>query len=140
MSIAADHKLRWFLPALTVMASIFALSSQHRVPTAGFNIHLVAISGHLVAYGVLAIALLVAFEQTGTGSRQAALLAFGGAAVYGLTDELHQYFVPGRHADLVDLITNAIGAAVFLWVFTRVRANPRFSVLGRMLSQSSRRA
>jgi len=104
------------------MATIFALSSQPRVPSSGFDIQLVAIAGHLIAYGVLAITLLVAFEQTGIRSHQSALLALGGAAVYGLTDELHQYFVPGRHADPLDLITNGIGAAIFLSVFNRVRA------------------
>ncbi|CAN5780163.1 hypothetical protein BH24CHL4_BH24CHL4_17820 [soil metagenome] len=139
MPAAHRAKLLWFLPALAVMLAIFSLSSQQRVPTAGFNTQIVAIAGHLAAYGVLAIALLIAFEQKGLPSRKAALWAFGGSAAYGLTDEIHQYFVPGRQADPIDLITNAIGAAVFLWVVMCMRANPAQSVGRRMLAQSRRR-
>jgi VanZ family protein len=32
------------------------------------------------------------------------------AAAYGATDELHQAFVPGRQADVFDLIADATGA------------------------------
>lgn len=46
--------------------------------------------------------------------------AFGGrvgwaaiaAALYGVTDELHQSFVPGRSADVFDAVADAIGAAI----------------------------
>jgi len=42
------------------------------------------------------------------------------AAAYGATDELHQYFVPGRQADVADLLADAIGAiaaagAIWAW-------------------------
>jgi hypothetical protein len=32
------------------------------------------------------------------------------AIVYGITDELHQYFTPGRHCSFNDLLANAFGA------------------------------
>jgi VanZ family protein len=38
------------------------------------------------------------------------------AAMFGLSDEIHQYFVPGRNMDPLDLLTDAIGAALALWV------------------------
>jgi VanZ family protein len=38
----------------------------------------------------------------------AALMATG----YGLSDEIHQLFVPGRHFDLADLAADALGAVL----------------------------
>ncbi len=40
------------------------------------------------------------------------------AVGYGVVDEWHQSYVPGRHADPLDLVADALGAAfaLFLWV------------------------
>jgi VanZ family protein len=49
------------------------------------------------------------------------------AVAYGLSDELHQLFVPEREFDLKDLAADAIGAgatAVALWTWSIIR---RFS-------------
>jgi len=41
-----------------------------------------------------------------------ALLAVLASTVYGVTDEVHQRFVPGRTADLLDLAADAVGATI----------------------------
>ena len=130
----------WFLPVVVVMAGIFGLSTRQRVPSAGFDVQVVAVTGHLVAYGVLAVALLIAFEQLGWQLRQAGIWAFAGAVFYGLSDEIHQYFVPGRSADPFDLLVDAAGAAAALWVYIRIRESAGMSVRRRVLAQSRRRA
>jgi len=38
------------------------------------------------------------------------LLAIG--ALYGMTDELHQMFVPGRQPDIADWIADILGVAI----------------------------
>jgi len=43
-------------------------------------------------------------------SGRAAGLAIAIAVSYGLTDEVHQMFVPGRSAEVADLIADAAGA------------------------------
>ena len=41
-----------------------------------------------------------------------AALAAALAAVYGVSDELHQSFVPGRTADGADVVADAVGAVL----------------------------
>jgi VanZ family protein len=122
------------------MLGIFALSSREQIPSAGFDMQVVAVAGHFVAYGMLAVALLVAFEQLGWSGRQPIIWAFAGAVVYGVSDEVHQYFVPGRSADPLDLAVDAVGAAIILWAFIRVRESDRISVRRWVLAQTRRRA
>ena len=101
-----------------MMALIFAMSSVSRLPAASAVLD--DSVWHALAYGTLAASLLrgvaTAAWQGVTVKRVlvAALLAI----LYGVTDELHQLFVPGRVADFSDLIADAVGAtgAVFvLW-------------------------
>jgi VanZ family protein len=94
-------------------ALLFVLSS---IPTAGSGggVTLKGAVLHLVAYAVLAMLL----ARAGT-SRAVAVAA---ATVYGLTDELHQAFVPGRDAALADVGFDLLGAVcgvVIAWSFAR---------------------
>ena len=48
------------------------------------------------------------------------------AALYGASDEFHQWFVPGRDADLRDLAADALGACAStgaLWAWGIIRRN-----------------
>ena len=69
---------------------------------------------HLLAYGGFAVVLLRAL--TGGALRltsfTGALSAAAMATAYGATDELHQLFVPGRSADVLDLLADATGAVL----------------------------
>jgi VanZ family protein len=112
------------LPALAWMALIFFLSSQEGVPQPwGLKTFLMPIIAHLVLYGILAILLLLALQRDGKLTRAVIVSAVVGAALYGVTDEFHQSFVPGRDASVFDLIVNTIGAtvAVVLWIRLRRR-------------------
>lgn len=37
------------------------------------------------------------------------ILTLAIAIVYGMSDELHQFFVPGRYPDILDVLTDSIG-------------------------------
>lgn len=42
------------------------------------------------------------------------------ASLYGITDELHQYFVPGRSSDILDWVADTTGAllcVIFIKIF-----------------------
>lgn len=102
------------LPALLVMLAIFLFSAGSAVEMPqrllGF---LVNKGGHMAGYGLLALAFWRMFEFKDERLRLAWLLA----VLYGLGDELHQSFVPGRHPSLVDaLVFDNLGAWLALWL------------------------
>jgi VanZ family protein len=111
---------RW-IAVVAWIALVFYLSAQSSLPMlSGRFDSLESFAGHFLEYAVLA--LLLRWALDGLGVARAALWAFVFAVAYGLTDEFHQHFVPGRHMDPVDLLTDAIGAAAALWFAGRVAA------------------
>lgn len=105
-------KLRWALVVL-VMLAIFAASSltgseKPRDAYKGIDKH-----EHFVAYALLAITLYsaVAASKPGRGPVFALAVAFVIAAIYGMTDEFHQRFVPGRECSILDWRADSFGAS-----------------------------
>lgn len=98
-----------FGPPLAFHALLFYLSSQQQLPAGPENSDKVL---HFLAYGVLA---LLWIRALGGGRMIAtprqALLVFAIVTLYGLSDELHQSFVPGRDASGWDVLADALGAA-----------------------------
>ena len=62
---------------------------------------------HLVIYFGLGMSAYKAF----IGRR---ILHFSICAAFGLFDECHQYFVPGRHFDLMDWVADMVGILLAL--------------------------
>jgi len=102
--------LLWLVPALAYAGLIFYLSSQPN-PLPFLTARLSDKLLHAVEYAGLAALLVLGLTHLGTvGRRRAALLAVLLASAYGASDELHQYFVPGRSCDLLDWAADTLGA------------------------------
>ena len=69
---------------------------------------------HAVEYGILSLLCYRAFRWAAgpASARHAVLLAIVTASVYGLTDEVHQAFVPLRDASWQDWLADTVGAAL----------------------------
>lgn len=95
--------------ALTWMGAIYYLSSQ-ALPELDLGFSGQDKIFHIGAYGLLGILCLGALplRSDGYSLRQVAL-ATCIAALYGLSDEWHQSFVPGRSTDILDLAADAVG-------------------------------
>ncbi len=75
---------------------------------------------HALVYGLLACLLLGTLRAGRRGySLRQAWLAAGLASLYGITDELHQAFVPGRSADAWDWAADTGGALLAAWLLAR---------------------
>lgn len=95
------------------MAVIFWLSSQPKPPFCGLldRIDWGDKLAHVVIYAVLGALLWRALDRA-SWARIRWLAALGAAVLYGLSDEAHQLWVPGRHFDLIDLSADTLGAAL----------------------------
>ena len=103
-----------WLPVVAWAAVIFALSSIPSLSTGlGTWDTILRKGAHLTEYAVLGGLLYRAL------GREALALATG--IVYAATDELHQYFVRGRHASPVDVAIDAVGVAVGMLLWLRLR-------------------
>lgn len=112
--------LRW-AAVIVWMGMIFFLSSRPDLPDFAPGLPgLEEIGGHLTAYGVLAGLLWWALR--GSGVRYPATWALVLAVAYGVSDEFHQSFVPGRTMSVSDLIVDLIGASVMLLLLTLLQA------------------
>ena len=123
------HYVFWFwLPPLGYMIGIFYVSSLSD-PQVGVDAPDYML--HSIGYFLLTLLLIRLFlaeqprillklanylsgsENTGIGFLFWSIASLAGvvtAVFYGITDELHQYFTPGRYCSFRDVLANALGA------------------------------
>ncbi len=65
---------------------------------------------HFLEYSGLGFLLCWWRLSAGENTTRAVIQAVAMAALYGITDEFHQYFVPGRFCSLSDWIADSAGA------------------------------
>ncbi len=106
-------------PALAWAALLFVLSSRPSLPSPGVQ-HFDK-AAHFGAYAVLGAFLAFAAARTGWPLRLAAALGI----LYGASDEIHQMFVPGRSASVLDWLADAAGVLAAVYLYARWRAGPR---------------
>jgi VanZ family protein len=112
--MARSRLLTVWLPVVAWAAVIFTLSSVPSLSTGlGTWDTILRKGAHLTEYAILGGLLYRAL------GREPLALALGIA--YAATDELHQYFVRGRHASPVDVAIDAVGVAVGMLVWLRLR-------------------
>jgi VanZ family protein len=124
----AGRAAAW-LPALGWAGVLFVLSSfpgsvypQTRIPAADKMVHL-ALYGML---GALCGRALMLRRRRSVAGRPVLLVVVAAAllaTLFGVSDELHQLFVPGRSADWHDAVADALGAVVGAAVAVRVWAS-----------------
>lgn len=103
-----------FAPVTVVMGAIFFLSHQP-----GTALHLPPIPFldkilHGIIYGILAASAMFAVSRERIRNRPVStacgVILF--CLLYGMSDEYHQAFIPGRIASLADLAADTVGAAM----------------------------
>lgn len=112
------HQLLYWLPVYVYAGAIFYLSSVSVLPAPEqqFGITVSDAIKHIIEYAVLSFLLFRAFTNSNSTSikRKAYLLAIAISILYGITDELHQFFVPERVCSGLDVLFDGIGSSLIL--------------------------
>jgi VanZ family protein len=109
------------VPMLAVMGTIFFISHQ---PGDSFELpEIINLDKllHGIAYGVLAATVLYAtpLKLRKKSLSFTAVLAMSTCLLYGISDEFHQSFIPGRYPSIWDIIADLLGAALVVWLWRR---------------------
>jgi VanZ family protein len=93
------------------MAMIFGLSSMSTLPSppGGFSFY----DAHVAAYaGLGALTARAAGQGVRNVSWRAVVAAIVISTLYGVSDEYHQLYVPGRSFDVFDMLADLIGSVI----------------------------
>lgn len=127
--ISADRQIESSITPLSIVrywgpvglyAGLIFFGSSISIPPEAISSLLKDISDkvlHLSEYALLG-ALLYRACRHGSGAwmaQHALLGAVVGSALYGMSDETHQLFVPFREADVLDVVADTVGGMVGAW-------------------------
>jgi len=115
---------------MLIMGTIFFLSHQRGDELHLPDFHHSDLLAHLVAYAVLGGTILYAWSERYKRKypRRIVLFTVLVCLLYGISDEFHQYFIPGRYVSGLDVLADTLGgilACSVWWVLQRQRNNLR---------------
>ena len=105
-----------WLPVLLWALFIFSFSSvtTPRISETHWQDFIIKKLAHVVEYGMFALLLFRAFKGSGVVSKKALVYAFFTCVFYGITDEFHQSFTPGREPTVRDALVDSAGSLIAL--------------------------
>jgi VanZ family protein len=109
-------------PPIAWMAAIFVASSMSRLPGGATIPDWIS---HGTVYAVLGGLLCRALASGAPGAGRELWSAVAIATLYGVSDECHQYFVPGRQAEVADVVKDLAGSILGAWLWTRTAPQAR---------------
>ncbi|MCA1320262.1 VanZ family protein [Bacillus tianshenii] len=90
---------------------------------------------HLIEFGILYVMLALFFLIDGKLTTKTNILCAAIAIAYGLTDEIHQSFVPARSATLIDFVKDTIGVLIAYFFIHHAYFGTRFQKLDHLLQK-----
>jgi VanZ family protein len=113
MSIKLKRFALYWLPLILYCLFIY-IQSDHPSPEQIPIFPYVDKVLHLAAYGILGILFYRAYQTLKLKDNIKILmfLSVASASLYGISDEIHQSFVPFREAEVADAIADMVGAIV----------------------------
>ncbi|MDX8363735.1 VanZ family protein [Cytobacillus sp. IB215665] len=100
----------------TNITKVIIESAEKVSPQSEFSLYkmnrLVRKNAHFIAYLVLGMLVVFALRSSGKSGLKSFGVALMICVLYAISDELHQLFVPGRGAQMRDVIIDSAGAIV----------------------------
>ena len=106
-----NYKISFIFAVLIAIAMFYVSSLTFGGIGEKGGTNLLAILYHILAYFFLALFLGFALIKGKYKSLFVIVILF--SIFYGITDEIHQYFVPGRSASISDVGLDSIGIMLF---------------------------
>jgi VanZ family protein len=119
--LPVKKQLRVWLPPIGYALLIFSLSSIQYASVPDVKFHLLDKLIHLCEYGAFGFILAWAFVRL--GAKNPYLWAALIASMYGATDEIHQYYVPGRTLEFLDWVADTLGGTAGSQIYRLWRKN-----------------
>jgi hypothetical protein len=106
-----ENKLMAWVPAVTYIALIFAVSSIPGSLTGRIPFRFFDKLAHMGEFAGLGLFLMVAFRGTlpRADVRHIALLVVAVGLTIGVLDELYQHLIPGRAVEFLDWVADTVG-------------------------------
>jgi VanZ family protein len=103
--------LKFWLPVYLYAGLIFFHSAQTYPPLMPKILYADKLF-HFIEYAIFGFLLARAARCSSSVNlrTQFRIFAVGVAFLYGVSDEFHQYFVPGREVEFLDLVADSLGA------------------------------
>ena len=118
-----------WLPVIVWMSVIFAFSSMQVGSASEFywKDFIVKKTAHLIEYGILATLFYRGLINSNIEKKKAMWCSVLFAFIYGLTDEFHQSFTPGRGPKFTDVLIDTTGASIFIFgIVANIKKMPKF--------------
>jgi VanZ family protein len=128
MSLRIKQFTLYWLPLIIYCVAIYIqsdLPSSERLPIFQFSDKVL----HFLAYAGMGVLFYRAYQtlRVKDNLRMLMLLSAVSASLYGISDEIHQYYVPFRDASILDVVANILGAfcGVYLYQLWAVSKDKR---------------
>lgn len=110
--------IKFWLPVIIWASFIFLFSSRPTNPVSEiyWRDFIIKKSAHVLEYGLLTILLYRALKKGGIEKQEAGVYAIILAVLYGVSDEFHQSFTPGRDPTVRDVLFDTIGAVAAIYL------------------------
>jgi VanZ family protein len=109
---------RFSILSVLLMSGIFFLSG-FKISNQAQKIWMFDKVVHFNIFGVLSIFLIKAIQERKPeySLKKSIVIAVIISTFFGLTDEIHQYYVPYRNCDVYDLLADFLGSLFFSYAF-----------------------
>lgn len=119
IDLMAKLQRRHYFPALIWAILILTVSSIPHLPPLTDKIKIGDKIAHFLEYFVFGALVARMLRQMNKSTLQILLLTSITGAIYGILDELHQLFIPGRTTDPLDITADTLGAIlaslIYIW-------------------------
>ncbi len=112
----------YWLPVLVWALIIFTFSSITTIKTTEIYWQDFALKkfAHITEYAVLTFLLYRAFLNSGFNKEESGFYSVLISILYAFSDEYHQSFTPGRESTLRDVIFDALGSVLAIYVIWKL--------------------